>query len=58
MKNDFDIELEKGNKATEEMTQDEAMSWKSEDDYNDIDFDFSNVQKLVKHPKLPTTLED
>ena len=56
--NDFDVQLAKNNKITDNITPEEADSWDKEDDYNELDYDFSYKKSLLKHPKLPTKLED
>lgn len=56
--NDFDRQLREGNKLTRSLTREEVNSWRPIDDYSDLDYDFSNVQNLMKHPVIPDTLED
>ena len=56
--NDFDRQLREGNKLTRSLTNEEINSWRPIDDYSDLDYDFSNVKNLIKHPVIPDTLED
>jgi len=56
--NDFDRQLREGNEITRSITSEEAKSWRPIDDYSDLDYDFSNVRNLIKHPVIPDTLEE